>query len=268
MRSLLLYANDDSGTLVRLEAALSVAEVLNSHLHCLQMTYSSDYIFVDPFGGIYPMVDILDDMRSKEDQFRAQLEGRLERAGARWTWINAPGNPLGASLDRMKLIDLAIVSIGTDAEAEEPTMAAARLAIRTETPVLAVATEGVPFNLRGNVLVAWNGSTEAARALRAAVPLVKNAASVTIVQVVEDGDWRGAIEAAEYLGYHDIKAEIRQQGNEEGSVADALRRAAVEIDASYIVMGAYGKPRVQERIFGGVTRSFSKKSPCSLFMAH
>jgi nucleotide-binding universal stress UspA family protein len=268
MRSILLYANEDAGSIVRLEAALQLAATFDSHLHCLQLTSADEYVYLDPFGGVYPMFELLNDIRAQESEFQAKIEARLSRAGARWTWLNEVRDPQGASLDRMNLIDLAVVSLVDDPERPELAPAPARLALQTDTPILAVASQGPAFDVRGNVMVAWNGSPEAGRALRAAVPLLAPAASVTIVQVIEHHEQRNAFDAAEYLGYHDIKAEVREQFNEQGPVADALRRAVIETGASYLVMGAYGKPRMRERVFGGVTQSFAKQSPCSLFMTH
>jgi len=268
MRSILLYANEDTDTLTRLEAALSIASMFQGHLQCLQVTSASEYVFVDPFGGAYPMLDVLNDIGAEEKKFQSQIEARLGRAGASWTWINEARDLQRPILDLMKLVDLAVVSIGSEAELSQQTPAAARLAIRVNTPVLAVSSRGTPFDLRGPALIAWNGSPEAARALRAAVPLISAAASVTIVEIVEGESSYRAFDAAEYLGYYGIKPEVREQRTDGETVADALRRAALEIGATYIVMGAYGKPRLQEQIFGGVTQSLSDQSPCSLLMAH
>ncbi|WP_231030752.1 universal stress protein [Sphingomonas sp. IC-56] len=268
MRSILLYANEDAWTLQRLEAALRIATTCDSHVHCLQLTSADEYVFADSFGGVYPMLDLLRDVRAQEEAFQQQIEARLSREGARWTWINEARVPSGAPLKRLNLIDLSIVSLVNEPETSGSTPAPARLAMQSDTPILAILPHGRPFDTRGDVMVAWNGSPEAARALRAAVPLIRFASSVTIVEVIEHRGQRSAIDAAEYLGYHDIKAEVREHLIDQEAVADALRRAAIETAASYIVMGAYGKSRLRERVLGGVTASLTKDSPCSLLMSH
>jgi len=268
MRSILLYANHDSGTVDRVEAALTIAAAFNSHIHCLQVTPFNNYVVMDPFGGVYAMSRILEQLRAEEAKNQAEVEGRLRRAGASWTWINETSDPEGAALDRMNLVDIAIVSIGGEADESAHTPAAARLAIRTNTPILGISSEGPRLDVGGNAMVAWNGSPEASRALCNAVPLLALASRVTIVEVTEDHSGFPALEAAQYLGYHDIKAEVREHPKAEDSTSDALRRAAVEIEASYIVMGSYGHSRLHERVFGGVTKDFSRTSPCTLFLSH
>ena len=268
MRSILLYANQDPGTVSRVEAALAIAAAFNSHIHCLQVTPYDDYVVVDPFGGAYAVAELVADLREREAKNRAEIEGRLARAGASWTWISEAGDPRGTALDQMNLVDLAIVSIGTELEGARRAPAAARLATHTNTPILGIPPSGPPIHVGGEAMVAWNGSPESCRALCNAVPLLRIASNVTIVHVPENGQGRSAIEAAEYLGYHDIKAEIRERPRGGQEVHESLRQAAREIGAAYIVMGAYGRPRLQERIFGGVTLDFSLRSPCSLFMSH
>ena len=268
MRSVLLYANRDAGTIDRLEVALTVAAAFNSHIHCLQVTPYNNFVVMDPFGGVYGMAEMLADIREREIENQNELQARLERAGASWTWINENGDPQGAALDRMDLMDLAGVSTGGEGDLPDHAPAAAKLATRTDTPILAVASDGPRIDVGGNVMVAWNGSPEVSRALRHAVPLLKFARNVTIVRIAEDRAGRPLVDAAQYLSYHDIKSEIREQPRDDEMVHDALRRAALELEANYIVMGAYGRPHLRERMFGGVTLDFSQHSPCSLFMSH
>ena len=267
MKSILLYANKDAAILDRLDAALNIAAAFDSHLHCLQVTPYEDYVVTDPFGGAYPAMELVEAIRAKEAANRSDMEGRLQRAGACWDWADETGNPDGTALDRMNLVDLAVVSLPGD-ENPHRSPAIAKLATRAATPVLAVASGGARFDVGGKVLVAWNGSAEASRALVQAAPLLKRAANVYIATVAESSDMPSAILAAEYLGYHGIKAEVGDEPLGDGTVSDAILCAAEETGSSYIVMGAYGHSRLRETIFGGVTRSLCERSPYSLFLAH
>ena len=267
MKSLLLYANKDAGTDERLDAALVIAAAFDSHIRCLQVTPFQGYMLTDPFGGAYPAFDLLAAIQTGEEEVRARMEARLQRAGACWDWSNATGDPQGTAIDRMNLADLAIVSLAPEGEDGRRSPPAARLATGTTTPVLAIAHGGVRFDVGGKAMVAWNGSPEASHALCRAVPFLHKAAEVHIVTASEDQESLPSLAAAEYLGYHGIKAELRREPVGDGAAA-AILRAADELEASYIVMGAYGHSRFRETMFGGVTRALCASSRYSLFLAH
>lgn len=250
MKSILLYANKDDGMFDRLDAALNVAASFDSHIHCLQVTPYQDYIVTDPFGGVYPATHLMEEVRTGEAANRSDMEARLQRAGACWDWTDEAGDPDGTAMDRMNLIDLAIVSLQADQDGRRRSPAIAKLATGTATPILAIAPGGARFDVGGNALIAWNGSAEASRAVVQAVPLLRRAANVHIVSVADDSETSPAIAAAEYLGYHGIKAEVRKERVGDGTVTDAILKSAGDVGASYIVMGAYGHSRLRETISG------------------
>ncbi len=266
MKSLLLYANKDSGTLDRLDAAITIASSFNSHIHCLQVTPYEAYVVTDPFGGVYPARNILDDILAEQKSNRQDLEARLDRAGVSWDWLDETGDPRSTAIDNMTLVDAAIVSLATQEDLPQ-SPAAARLATETNTPVLAIAN-GRRFDLGGTAVIAWNGSAEASRAVCLAVPLLSKADSVQIVIVSEGDQGLPPLAAAEYLGYHGIKAEVREHRLGDDSVSEAILNIADQLAASYIVMGAYGHSRFREAVLGGVTSTLCERSPFSLFLAH
>lgn len=268
MKSLLLYANKDAGTDGRLEAAFNIAGVFGSHIHCLQVTPLEGYIITDPFGGAYPALDLLAAIQTGEEEAREHVETRLKRAAACWDWSNETGDPQGTAIDRMNLVDLAIVSLTPEGDDARRSPAAARLATGTTTPILAIPHGGVRFDVGGTAIVAWNGSPEASRALCLAVPLLGKAARVHIVTIgEEEREGLPPVAAAEYLGYHGIKAEVREEPAGDSN-ADAIIGVASDVGASWIVMGAYGHSRFRQTIFGGVTRSLCETSRYSLFLSH
>ena len=108
--------------------------------------------------------------------------------------------------------------------------------------------------------VAWDGSPEAGRAVRAAVPLLRDASSVTILQYA--GELHGSAGSAadparlsRYLKAKGVRETNVQQvtGSKPGP---ALLQAAQGLDAALFVAGAFGHARLAETIFGGATRTF------------
>lgn len=122
----------------------------------------------------------------------------------------------------------------------------------------------------GKVVIAWNGSAEAARAVAAAMPLLHEAEQVLIFTADEGRvDRAMADELAAYLQWHGINATILDPGkNDGGSVEEALQSAAHKAGAGLLVMGAYTHNRWRESIFGGVTRHMFSHADMPVLMAH
>lgn len=142
--------------------------------------------------------------------------------------------------------------------------------IAGRSPLL-VARGGVPVSDRAAV-VAWDGSMEAGRSVRAAVPLLRSAPKTVILQDVRhiDENERSHCEPeqlAEYLRLRGVKeVEVERI---EGHGKDALAAIVRSTGAGLLVAGAYGHSRLREALFGGATRSFlaGEEGP-HLFLAH
>jgi nucleotide-binding universal stress UspA family protein len=121
--------------------------------------------------------------------------------------------------------------------------------------------------------VAWDGSLEAGRAVRAAMPLLKEASRVAIVQQIEEIDASAGAAAdperlKRYLAGHDITVETTIETRER-NVGSALLLAAERYGAELLVAGAYGHSRVGEALVGGATRAFlAARSGPHVLLAH
>ncbi len=124
-----------------------------------------------------------------------------------------------------------------------------------------------------NVMIAWNSSLPAARAVRAALPLLKAAKEVTIASFDADpsrwadGDIPGA-DLATWLSHHGCKVTVQEYVTARKSVADEILSRAQEHTADLVVMGAYGRNRWNERFFGGTTESMIGQQNIHVLLAH
>ena len=121
----------------------------------------------------------------------------------------------------------------------------------------------------GVAAIAWDGSSQAGRAARAAMPLLAAAEEVVIVQNVSDlGDESKAAAGdafATYLARHGVKR-VRRLGVEGDNVAQSLLRGAHEARCSLLVAGAYGRPRLYELALGGLrARSSTPRIACIFY---
>lgn len=141
------------------------------------------------------------------------------------------------------------------------------------SPVI-IAGKGKPVDLAPKtVLVAWNASLEAGKAVRHAMEMLVGADSVHIVVVdpVATSDAMGeepGADIAAYLVRHGVKITVDVVASGGREISDALRQQATDINADLIVMGGYGHSRMRERIFGGVTRSMIEKPSVPVLLAH
>ncbi|MBB3394182.1 MULTISPECIES: universal stress protein [unclassified Rhizobium] len=123
-----------------------------------------------------------------------------------------------------------------------------------------------------SVLLAWDSSEEAARATRQSMEFLKgcDAVHVTLVDPVAssfaNGEEPGS-DIATFLVRHGIKVEVDRIASGGRRVDETLRQHAVDVAADMVVMGAYNHPRIQQRLFGGVTRSMLKDSQIPLFLS-
>ncbi|OAN49802.1 universal stress protein UspA [Paramagnetospirillum marisnigri] len=121
------------------------------------------------------------------------------------------------------------------------------------------------------VVIAWNGSAEAARAVGWAMPLLKGAEAVTILAASEHVDHKVEApvgELAAYLGWHGITATVTLVQASSAQAGEELLRQAVKAEADLLVMGAYTHSRLRQLILGGVTRHVIAHSPLHVLMCH
>lgn len=135
--------------------------------------------------------------------------------------------------------------------------------------VFAPPADAAPDASLAHVAVAWDGSREAARAMREAVPFLRAARDVSLV-TLEGGDSgeRLVLEAECYLAAHGVSAEVHLRGREPGREARRLLDAVAETGASMMVMGAYGRAQWFESVFGGATEFATQNTPLPLLLAH
>lgn len=141
--------------------------------------------------------------------------------------------------------------------------------LSTRAPIL--LTKGESFT-GGPVAVAWDGSGQAARAVRAAMPLLQAASGVLVLRNVDDdseeADASSSDKMKAYLTLHGVK-NVALREVRGARVADSLLSAARADKCELLVAGAYGRPRLFEMVLGGTTRALvhAPDAP-SLLLAH
>lgn len=179
------------------------------------------------------------------------------------------GDLVESFLARARLNDLAVL------DAERSPLSADRGLIEAALfesgrPVI-VVPEGVSEFSARRILIAWDGSARASRAVHDALPFLKQADHVEIVRVTGEKDLSRAIagsELAPYLESHSVRATVTNLAAEGGDAAGTLRRYAAEGAFEMIVMGAFVHSWMRQMVLGGVTRSLLDDTPVPLFLSY
>ena len=260
MRSILVQAGRDPLNAVRLDTALSLARAVNGHVTLLIDTPVERFVTVDPYGGTFIAREALEAAVAEDNALADQLGGRLAQDDVAFDIIKYEINPLEAMLQAANLADLVVVSRHCGFAGD--------LVVESKAPVLVLGKTTAEFPL-SSAAVAWDGSAEAARALRSAAPLLEDCQKVVVLTVTADApSGFPPSDALRYLARHGIKAELIElaKGN---SVEETLAEAAAHHHAQLLIMGGYGHSRVREFLFGGVTRYFIEDAAGpALFLAH
>jgi len=270
IKSILFYVRDDAGLDARLQSALSLARACSAHLHCLQITPLEAYTIVDTYGGTFVSDEIVTVLEEEAAKLRKRIEGQLFREDVSWTYEATTSQAIAQLLRGAALADLVIMGrlpripefggSGPKLIGEIVTHAGAPLCIPGDEAQLLD-----PF---GTAIIAWNGSVEAAHAVRSTIGLLKLASNVRVIRYAEEKiatfpDTR----LLEYLSLHSIPAELETRARPR-ELGTALIEYASRARASYLVMGPYSHTRAGEFLFGGVTRSLLRECPITLVMAH
>lgn len=150
---------------------------------------------------------------------------------------------------------------------------AAKVAMASARPIIEVFAGDAIEQLGQRILVAWNASPQATRAVTAALPLLREAERVEIIIVNPDTDnrYHGPEPGADivlYLSRHGVSVDTVQTENNVQNVSATLMAYAGNMRADLICMGAYGHSRLRELILGGVTRELTRKLELPILMAH
>ncbi|WP_046862990.1 universal stress protein [Microvirga massiliensis] len=137
-------------------------------------------------------------------------------------------------------------------------------------PLIVVPPGRDTFSTR-RVIVAWDGSAKAARAMNDALPFLQAAEEVELVSISGEKDLSTSVPGAEvapHLVRHGVSVSVIELDVENGDVAETLRRRAALSQADLIVMGAYVHHRLRQMVLGGVTQSLLKKCPVPLLLSN
>lgn len=253
--------------------ALSLAKAANAHLtvEAAATRYTIPYSMIDDFGQA---------LISSENRRIAELakvvagtaRSEADFAGVVATIESEQAN-FGEMRDRLvsraRVADITVLDAEPSAAEIDRGLIEAVL-FESGRPVIIVPPGRASFDAR-NVLIAWDGSASAARAVADAKPILKAADAVEILSVSGEkdlGDTVPGADLAPHLARHGIKVTVNLDNVGARKVADVIRSHAAGSGAGLVVAGAYRHSRLRELLLGGVTQSLLKDCSVPLLLSH
>ena len=255
--------------------AVSVASALQAHLTGIAFIYDP----VVPLEGTgYIPAEVIESQEAdNETAAKTAIKKFLvttDRAGisADPLTISASFAAAGDRFARMaRRFDLAVVGQAQPETSTLDEVIGETTLFESGRPVIFVPyIQKAPFKL-DNVMVCWDGSRPAARAIGDAMPLLVKAGGVEIVIVTNERGKQDEIEGADmgqHLARHGVKVDVHRIPGGDIDIADALLSHAADSGTDFIVMGGYGHSRFREFILGGVTHSIFRSMTVPVLMSH
>lgn len=269
MKTILVHIEDDDGQEARLQAAFDLARAFGSHLVCVQVTPYAAYALGDPAMGAYPITALVESIEAGRRDQREKIEERLRVEGVTWDWWGRDGDSVDRVAEAARLADVVVMNSGPFAlNAGLRLSVTGSVVIHAPTPVVAVSPASRGIAVTGAALIAWDGSQEAAVAMRSALPMLRLAESVDILTVEEKQTEYRARDAAAYLSRQGIVSDVLERSSAGESVESVIRAVIAERRSAWLVQGGYGHSRLRQTLFGGVTRGLLADAPVPLVMAH
>jgi nucleotide-binding universal stress UspA family protein len=263
-------------TLPELSFAAAMAEAQDGHLEvlCLGVDRTPNTYFEIGSNAVI-MHAAIEEAHARAGEIRDLVTEYLKPSNLRWDAVSsiASSASVGRTVATQACFsDLAVVGQPyASNRSPEDVLVLEGLLFETDCPVMVVPDGAVSVRPE-RIVIGWNQSAEAMRAIRAAMPLLKAAASVhiAIIDPPETGPERsdpgGAL--AVYLSRHDIRSDIQVMTRQGLSVSERLAHHVTETDADLLVMGGYGHSRFREAVLGGATRDMLEHSKVPVLMAH
>lgn len=282
LRDILVHLDTTPRSAVRLALAADLATRHGAHLAGLGIL---DIPSADLFrGSTMPLLpatpeQVVDRMRADAAVALAPVEAmfreRLQRDALAGEWRRAEGNRAAMLAMHARYSDLTIVGQPNRYEAhDEADDAMVESALLSSgRPVLVVPFAGEYPTVGQRVLVGWNATREAARALHDAMPLLTRAEVVTVLAINPRHGIGGhgdvpAADISAHLARHGVNAEATHTVAKDISEGEALLSYAADVGADLIVAGAYGHSRTREMVFGGVTRTLLAEMTSPVLLSH
>ena len=275
VKDLVVNLTGDAAQEFAADYAISLAGLFEAHLAGIGFIYEP-VIPGSVMGGI--PTDLIEAQREENTKTAKEATNRFA-AAAKQAGLSAEVRILDASVAGAadlfgriaRRFDLAVVGQARPREGATEELLIEGALFHSGRPVVVVPfVQAKPITLE-RVLVCWDGSRPATRAIADALPFLQRAKAIEIVAVSGErgkGSELVGTNMALHLARHGLTVALKRLPAGNTDVTAAIRAHAAETGADFMVMGGYGHSRLREFILGGVTRTILTSSTIPVLMSH
>ncbi|AWK86368.1 universal stress protein [Azospirillum thermophilum] len=277
LKDLLVVVDDSAASAARLDVAAQIAARNDAHLTGL-------YVIVDHVLPGYIEAELPDEVRASRRRF---LQEQADKAAGRFAeamrrhgltdrseWRAVSGDPTTVAAVHGRYADLIVVGqIDPARDRDLPVLLPQDLLFEAGRPLLVVPYAGRFASVGERVLIGWNGSREAARAVGDAMPMLNRAKRVVVLAANPKPGMSGlgdepCADIAKHLSRHGCPVEATHVITDVVEPGDTMLNTAADEGCDLLVMGAYGRSRLRELVLGGMTRYILQHMTLPVLMSH
>lgn len=270
IKDILVHVGADRRVTERLDIAVRLAGEHDAHLtgvHMLTRPVLPGYVEMSIGDAV--LERHYQELRRQGEDRRREFDARMAREGLRHDFLLLEG-PAEASLTlAARHCDLLVLGQSEDDDPGSLLDLPDSLILSAGRPVLVVPYAGSHAGCGRRIMVAWNGSREAARAVGDAIPMLTRADSVVVFGSDPEGaDRIPGADIATHLARHGVTVEAAHTVSDDIDVGDVLLSAIADRSIDLLVMGGYGHSRTREVILGGATRHVLNSMTVPVLFSH
>jgi nucleotide-binding universal stress UspA family protein len=277
IKDILVHVDDGAPARARLDLALKLAQPFGARVTAL-------YLLAEPFmsgASRHAPADVIHEhlalANAAADKVLAVMAADAERSGAGFRILKESG-----SLDRLPGLlardarnsDLVIVGQpDPKTGSSDDALLVEAAFMETGRPALVIPYGGAPQTPFDRVMVAWNASREASRAVHDALPLLVAAKEVVIL-VIDPDDIAAALGrqpgsgVARHLEHHGASVRVKTVESGRRRAGEVILSEATAETADLLVMGGYGHSKLREALLGGATRTLLADATLPILLSH
>jgi nucleotide-binding universal stress UspA family protein len=257
-KDLLVIVDDDHHARERISHGADLAERFDAHL-----------------AGLCVSLTAAPEAADRISRARELFDTETGRRRISAEWRSTTGFPIDVAAVQARYADLIVLNQLDPEDAQAPINSPRPedMVLSAGRPILVIPYIGAHGPIGKRVLVAWDASREATRAVNDAMPLLAAATIVTVMTidpVIERAE-HGAVPGADialHLTRHGVNAQVEKTVSGGVGIGDVLLSRASDLGADLLVMGAYGHSRVRELVLGGATRTVLMSMTLPVLMSH
>lgn len=274
-RSILVHVGSDPRTRIRLQLACRLAADHGARVTALYV--HPPLVIPSPFAhrGVAEGSELFEVQRRHSEELAHEAAREFEavcaKRGLEHAWLTTHADHRGGAIaTEARLHDLVVVGQSERLDAHVlARQVPERVVLESGRPTLMVPYAGAFPRLGERILIAWNATREAARAVTDALPLLLRAREVLVFEIDPPETHKGSgVALAAHLKRHGVETEARHTLSAGIAAGEILLSALADFGSDCLVMGAYGHSRARELALGGVTRTVLEEMTVPVLMSY